>query len=37
MKSINQINHDGEFEQAWADPGNTRFELPPVDVNWVLS
>ena len=25
-----------EFETAWNDPRNTRFELPPVDVNRVL-
>jgi hypothetical protein len=30
-------DHPRTFEQAWADPRNTRFELPPVDVNRVLS
>ncbi len=37
MNSISQLNHEGEFERAWADPSNTRFELPPVDVNRVLA
>lgn len=37
MNSISQLNHEGEFEQARADPSNTRFELPPVDVNRVLA
>jgi hypothetical protein len=36
MNSINQLNHEGEFQRAWADPNNTRFELHPVDVNRVL-
>ncbi len=31
------FNHEGEFQRAWADPGNTRLELPPVDVNRVLA
>jgi len=31
MNSISQLSHEGEFERAWADPSNTRFELPPVD------
>jgi hypothetical protein len=35
MNSISQLNHEGEFERAWADPSNTRFELPSVDVNRV--
>ena len=25
-----------EYSEAWANPGNTRFELPPVNVNKVL-
>ncbi|WP_309112823.1 hypothetical protein [Saccharothrix sp.] len=25
------------FEQTWADPANTRYELPPVDVNRTLA
>ncbi len=37
MNSISQLNHEGEFERAWADPSNTRFELPSVDVNRVLA
>lgn len=36
MHSIIQLNHEDEFQRAWADPSNTRFELPPVDVNQVL-
>ena len=35
--SISQVNHEGEFQRAWADPNNMRFELPPVDVNGVLA
>ncbi len=31
------LNHEGEFQRAWADPSNTRLELPPVDVNRVLA
>ncbi len=30
-------NHEAEFQRAWADPSNTRLELPPVDVNRVLA
>ena len=37
MNSINHLNHEGEFERAWAEPSNTRFELPSVDVNRVLA
>ena len=37
MNSVRQLNHQGEFQQAWADPRNTRFELPPIDVNRVLA
>ncbi len=37
MNSISQLNHEGEFQRAWADPNNTRIELPPVDVNRVLA
>ncbi len=37
MNSISQLSHEGEFQRAWADPGNTRIELPPVDVNRVLA
>ena len=31
------LNHEEEFERAWTDRGNTRIELPPVDVNRVLA
>ena len=31
------LNHEEEFDQAWTDPGNTRIELPPVDINLVLA
>jgi len=34
---VTRLNHEEEFERAWADPGNTRIELPPVDINLVLS
>ncbi len=37
MNSISQLDHEGEFQRAWADPSNTRPELPPVDVNRVLA
>jgi len=37
MNTISQLNHEGEFERAWADPSNTRFELSSVDVNRVLA
>jgi hypothetical protein len=37
MNTISQLNQEGEFERAWADPSNTRFELPSVDVNRVLA
>ncbi len=36
MNSISQLNHEGEFERAWADPSNTLVEPPSVDVNVVL-
>lgn len=31
------VDHEPVFAQAWNDPRNTRFELPPIDVNRVLS
>ena len=31
------LDHEREFERAWADPGNTCVELPPVDINRVLA
>ncbi len=37
MKLVTQLNHEEEFKRSWADPGNTRIELPPVDVNLVLA
>jgi len=37
MKPVTQLNHEEEFKRSWADPGNTRIELPPVDVNLVLA
>jgi hypothetical protein len=37
MNLINQLDHEDEFARAWADPRNTRYELPPVDVNQVLA
>ncbi len=37
MNSISQLNHEGEFQRAWDDPSNTRFEMLPVDVNRVLA
>ena len=35
--AVGQLNHEGEFQRAWADSGNTQIELPPVDVNRVLA
>ena len=37
MKAGAALNHEEEFERAWTDRGNTRIELPPVDVNRVLA
>ncbi|MCP3804995.1 hypothetical protein NLX83_37585 [Allokutzneria sp. A3M-2-11 16] len=31
------LNHEDVFERAWAEPGNTRFTLPSLDVNRVLA
>ncbi|QQP97156.1 hypothetical protein [Lysobacter enzymogenes] len=31
------VDHVPAFAQAWDDPANTRFELPPVDVNRILA
>jgi len=36
-KPVTQLNHEREFERAWTDRSNTRVELPPVDINLVLS
>ena len=34
---IAPLHHEAEFERAWSDRGNTRIELPLVDVNRVLA
>lgn len=31
------VDHETVFAQAWANPAYTRFEIPPVDINRVLS
>ena len=36
-KPVTRLNHEEEFERAWTEPGNTRIELSPVDVNRVLA
>ena len=36
-KPDTRLNHEEEFERAWAEPGNTRVELPPADINLVLA
>ena len=36
MTSISKVNHEDEFNRAWDDNGNARFELNPVDINQVL-
>ena len=36
-KPVTQLKHEEEFERAWTDPGNTRIELSPVDINLVLA
>ena len=36
-KPVTQLRHEEAFERAWADPGNTRIELSPVDINQVLA
>lgn len=35
--NVEEINHEAAFEKAWANSSNTTFELPPVDINQVLS
>lgn len=35
--TADRLDHRKAFERAWSDPGNTRIELPPVDVNRVLA
>ena len=36
-KPVARLKHEEEFERAWTDPGNTRIELSPVDINLVLA
>ena len=36
-RSVTTLKHEEAFERAWADPGNTRIKLSPVDVNQVLA
>ena len=36
-KAVTPLDHEAEFERAWTNPGNTRVELPPVDINRVLT
>lgn len=37
MTTITGLDHRQEFAAAWADPGHTRFELPPTDINALLA
>ena len=37
MQTLLPTNHESVFQNAWADPSNTRFELPPVNINEVLA
>ena len=37
MQTLLPANHESVFQDAWADPSNTRFELPPTNINEVLS
>jgi len=37
MKITTGLDYRREFAAAWADPGNTRFELPLADINKVLA
>jgi len=37
IEPVDELTHEEEFEKAWADPRNTRVELPPVDINLVLA
>lgn len=34
---MDPLDHETTFQQAWADPANTRYEMPPNDVNRVLA
>src|SRR5262245_55355959 len=37
MSIATGVDHPREFAAAWADPRNTRFELPPADINELLA
>ncbi|MEH6523767.1 hypothetical protein [Sulfitobacter sp.] len=37
MQTLLPTNHESVFQNAWADPSNTRFELPPVNINEALA
>jgi len=37
MSTATGVDHQREFADAWADPRNTRFELPPADINRLLA
>src|SRR5215471_9872933 len=37
MNAITGLDHRREFAAAWADPRNTRFELPAADINRLLT
>ena len=37
MSETADVNHERAFALAWADPGSTRFERPPAEVNAVLT
>jgi len=37
MNTVTGLDHRREFAAAWADPRNTRFELPPADINKLLA
>jgi len=34
---MDTVDHEKIFRRAWDDPGATRYELPPMDVNQVLA
>src|SRR6266568_6142161 len=36
MRTTTGLDHRETCAAAWADPSNTRFEIPPIDVNRVL-
>lgn len=37
VDSVRQLKHEETFKRAWTDPGNTRIELSPVDINLTLA